>query len=538
MPKILTLLLAFCAGTVWAQKARLGLNFPFRAPEAATIDEHMSKLTGCGAQIYRQTAYADLIWRHVEPRDNEYHFDYPDSVFKRYSQYEYVANLYSLTIANANNGNVGFQVPWRACRNSPSCGWNYALDSLATIDYLTSCVNRYQSQVKYWEIGNETQNGNYPLGIPNANFTDFMSHNYRWIKAANPEVKVLLPGTVGTYGFPMQNTYRWLHALFSSGAGKYFDVFSFHDYNSWWTTPVHIDSITAIRNLYDLQNKEIWITESSVSSSNFSDITPSYSSADEQAADVWRRSSIAWAKGISVFFWHGGWSTGIPSEWAEFGILSPNGKKKKSYHSYKLLAEKLANFEKAEVVSMGVVDDNNRSSTGGNGVWVMKFASEGQNKLVMWSRNRQAFRLKPETDMKYVITRVVPNTISDDGESVSFKIDTVNVKAGEDYVFNLTSIPILAEEEIVQPLSVSDNSEYFSIEIYPNPSQSQLQIKNRTRTDLDLSLSDMFGTAILSATVPAFSDKTLDLSNLPKGIYLCQAKSKNGFVKNTKLIIE
>jgi hypothetical protein len=521
--------------SLFSQSIRLGLNFPFRDPELTSIESYMNHIKGCGAQIYRQLTYADLIWKQVEPKDNNWNFTYPDSVFLRYTDLEYVVTLYCMSIA-ARNNNVGYQVPWRACEGSPLCGWKYELDSVATIDYLTTCINRYSNQAKYWELGNESQNGSYPLGIPNLQFVDFVKHNYRWIKSVNPQVKVLLPATVGTYGFPMQNTYNWFRLMFSNGIGNYFNIFSFHDYNSWWTTPIHIDSIIAIRNYYGLQSKEVWITESSISSLNVSSITPDYSSIDEQAADVWRRSTIAWAKGINTFFWHSSWSSPPASEWEEFGLLDQFGKKKKSYHSYKLLAEKIANFSSAEIVSIGVVDDNNTSTTGGNGAWVMKFVVNGQNKYVMWSRNSQAFQLTPSANTKYIITYVVPTTISPDGEIVTFRKDSVNVNSGNPHIFNLSSLPILVEEIIITSIqSITDQND---IKIIPNPANSYIEIISTVNTSSKIEFFDTLGRPILSIDINPWENKKIDVDWIPRGIYFYQINTEHIQAQRGKIVIE
>jgi len=120
----------------------------------------------------------------------------------------------------------------------------------------------------------------------------------------------------------------------------------------------------------------------------------------------------------------------MPSEWAEFGILDHTGRKKKSYHSFKFLSEKILDFSTASIVSQGVTVDDNYSATGGNGAWVMKFLVNGENQYVMWSRDNQTFQLTPTTNTKYRITNVVPSFISLDGETVLYTVDSVDVTQG------------------------------------------------------------------------------------------------------------
>ena len=534
--KVLFAVLVLISSGVYAQTPiRLGLNFPFRNPELTSIENYMSRIEGSGAQIYRQMTYADLIWAQVEPSDNDWNFDYADSIFLNYTDLEFVANLYCFSTSGSDTDNVGYQVPWRACEGMPICGWKYDLDSVATIDYLTTCINRYSSNITYWELGNESENSTYPLGIPNSEFIEFARHNYGWIKGVNPQVKVLLPATLGTYGVPLQSKYNWYHTVFSNGIGNYFDIFSFHDYNAWWTTPIHIDSIIAIRDQYGLQGKEIWITESSVSSLNDS-ISPDYVSIDEQAADVWRRTTIAWAKGINTFIWHGCWSSGMPSEWAEFGILDHIGQKKKSYHSYKLLSEKIKDFTLAEVISQGVTVDDNNSTTGGNGAWVMKFVVNGESKYVMWSRDNQTFQLTPTTNTKYRITHVVPASISTDGETVSFAVDSVDVASGSVHTFDLSSLPVLIEE--INNTSIQPISDKNFVKVFPNPTNSNIEINNTRNYTCEFELDDINGKMVLKTNLKPFENKTIPIKGISQGIYIYKIKGNGIEVQEGKLVIE
>ncbi len=536
--QILNVVFVLVISNIYSQTPiRLGLNFPFRNPELTNIDNYMSHIVGSGAQLYRQMTYADLIWSQVEPTDNDWNFDYTDSIFLNYTDFEFVANLYCFSTASSDTNNVGYQVPWRAEAGSLPHGWNYLADSVATKNYLTTCINRYSSNVKYWELGNESENSHYPLGIPNIDFIDFAEHNYRWIKGINPQVKVLLPGTLGTYDVPLQSKYNWYHTVFSNGIGNYFDIFSFHDYNAWWTTPIHIDSILAIRDFYGLQSKECWITESSVSSLNDS-ISPEYVSIDEQAADVWRRTTIAWAKGINTFVWHGCWSSGMPSEWAEFGILDHTGKKKKSYHSFKLLSEKIIDFTSAEIISQGVTIDDNYSATGGNGEWVMKFVVNGENKYIMWSRDNQTFQLTPTTNTKYRITHVVPASISPDGETVSYTVDSVDVTSGSAHTFNLSSLPILVEEINNTSTSIQSLSNENYVKIFPNPTNSDIKIINTQNYQFDFELYDITGKMVLRTILKPMENKIIPINGISKGVCIYKIKSKGIEYQEGKVIIE
>ncbi len=299
--------------SAWSQPfLRLGINFPMRNPETAGIAAYMNLVSESKSQIARQLTFGDVLWHQVEPGDNQWNFVYADSVFLGFTGINYVGTLYSMFLQDT----IGYQVPWKACSNpgNPACRWIASRDSNDTKQYLDTLIKRYGNVIHYWELGNEVENHGYPRGFPLPQLVQFFSHNYRWIKSGDADAKVIIPSFIGTYGVPMQSKYDWLRSFFTLGGGNYIDIIGYHDYNSWWTLPLHIDSVLSIRNHFGYQAKPVWLTESSVSST-YTPITPLYTSVDEQAADVWRRSCLAWSKGIDLYFWLGHFAT---DGWALF----------------------------------------------------------------------------------------------------------------------------------------------------------------------------------------------------------------------------
>jgi len=512
------LLLTFFALLIIEAKSqnpiRLGLNFPFRNPELTSIDNYMNHIKGSGAQLYRQMTYADVIWSQVEPKDNSWNFSYSDSVLLKYSQFDYIANLYSIKTEG-----IGYQVPWKSC-DTIGCGWYPAKDSVETKDYLSASINRYGNIVKYWELGNEVENGVRPGGMVPKPFVQFVEYNYRWIKEINPTVKVILPSTFGTCGLPMQGRYDWFRAIFQLGAGNFCDIIGYHDYNSWWSMPIHIDSIIGIKNSFGLNHIPLWLTESSISSTQTL-ISPPYSSIDEQAADVWRRSSIAWAKGVELFNWHSCWSSHT-TEWQEYGLLNYLGVKKKSYHSYQLLANTLVDFDSVQFISQGVVSDNNDDKNGGNGVWVVKYNIDGQNKYVMWSRDNQTYSLTPTDNIEYKITYVVPKTISPNGETVTFLTNSVVVPSGTTYNFKLSSLPILVEGTNLTTIADEYSETTNNLKIYPNPTKSSLTIICNGSIE-KVEIFDYSGKLVKTEF-----NKEIDIADLLFGVYFLKSTTNDG----------
>lgn len=484
---VLGLLLIVVVSAAWAQSTlRLGINFPMRNPQTASVPIYMNLVKESGAQISRQLTFGDVIWKQVEPVDNQWNFVYSDSVFLGYPEGNYVGNLYGITLADT----LGFQVPWRACTDkfNTACRWTASRDSTDTKQYLETVIKRYGQRIRYWEIGNEIENGNYPAGLPAPQLAAFYRYNYNWIRSYDPDAKVIMTSFVGTYGVPFSGKYDWLRTMFTLGAGQSIDIIGYHDYNSWWTLPLHIDSILAIRAQFGLQSKPVWLTESSVSS-NHTSITPAYTSDDEQAADVWRRCCLAWAKGADAYFWHSLWSSAPPSEWQEFGLVSHQGQRKKSFFSYQLLSQTLINFTSASIIQSGTITDDN--SSGGNGIWVIKVEVNGKTNWVMWSPNEQSYTFTSSTKVRYQVIHVVPSTISADGLSATFKTDTISIQAENSYTFNLTSLPILVSEKnpttSIESVHESPNTGDFLI--YPNPGGAFLMFQDHNLQIQPFSLS-------------------------------------------------
>lgn len=525
------LVLEFCillAGVSYGQpNFRTGVNFPFYTPNSKTIYQYLDLIQQSKTKAIRQMTFADIHWKQVEPTDNNWNFVRPDSAFNNPYSLTPVGTLYSMM----GEDETGMQTPWLACSDPFTCFWDPAGDSVYSKDYVFQVVNRYKSKTKYWEVANEIEHTLPPEGLPSRLAQrDFLKYNYRWIKQADPQAKVLLPGLLGTCcTYPMSNSFTWLKQMLAIGAGSYFDIMNYHDYNAWWTLPAHYDSVKNILTQFGL-NKPIWVTETAISSVNASPITPSYSSIDQQAADVWRRICLLWAKGAEVVFWHTGWSNSDMTGWGEFGIISNAGLKKKSFHSFKMLNEKVGAFSEVSLINIGTITDNNNS--GGNGVWVIRFTVDGSKKWVIWSPDNQSYNLTGIATDYINVTSVVPSTVSGDGNTATFATKNYLVSGGTFSFTNLTAIPVLVEETTVTALlseSIDD------IEIYPNPTNGYFYIRNAMGYPGKISVEILSAKGAhvyggQSVFVHENEEKAIDLSEAAPGIYICKVKVGNNVV--------
>ncbi len=515
MKKQMVLILALALfSNIIAQEHHLGVNMPFREQKIG-MTKVFPLLKEAGVKFYRHLTYADVDWKIVEPKEDEWHFEYSDSAFFNPFGITPLPTLYTYFVGLDT---VGLQVPWKAC-SAAACGWQPA-DSTASKKYVQKVIGRYKAVTKYWELSNELDgHRKKPYGLSIIDYARFLEMNYRWVKEADPQAKLLIAGLSGTYGLPL-GEYSWLRGILNAGAGNSFDILSYHDYNSWWTLPEHVEMIHSVLQEYGVDNKPFWVTECSVSSMR-TNISPKYSTPREQAADVWRRTAVLFASGVEKFFWHPFWS-GAARPWIEFGVVDSTGKRKQSFHSFKLLIQEIDTFATAEKLSFGEV--NNDNENGGNGVWAVKFNfTDGSSKYVLWSPDDSSYELNISGFNAVEVTETVPSYVSSNGESATFNRDTLAVINGK-VNLALSEIPVLVKGINISAVKSEDlNPAGFALlQNYPNPFGSNSNFSTTIgfnvphRSQVVLKIYDVLGREI----------KTLVKSNLGAGNYKINFSAK------------
>ena len=514
---------------------KTGVNFPMRNPETTSIQEFFKRLSETKTPVTRQVTFADVFWGSVESPNDSFDFTNQDSAFLNDHNIHVIGTLYSMM---GELDTFGIQVPWKACTNPDTCFWDIARDSNDTKDYIKTIVNRYKDRTKYWELANEIETRSKPTSLPITDLINFFKYNTQWIKNNDSTAKTLLPGLVGTYGLPLNSKYAWLKLFLLSGGGDVVDIMNYHDYNSWWTLPAHFDSIRDILTQFGYSDKPIWITECSVSSDTVSNITPNYSSEDEQAADVWRRPSVLWSRGAEVVFWHCLWSSDYQSEWSHFGLLNDKGEKKKSFYAYQLLIDEVADFDSIELISSGNIVDNN--DNGGDGIWAVKFMVDGKKKWLLWSPDNQVYSFpRSWLDNSDVVnvTHVVPDDVLFNGDSAEFNIYT-KVCTSDSTQFQLTSLPILLEEGTATSMEkfIEASNE---IKVFPNPTNSAVNIQFDLQDEgkLKLTIYNLQGVLLISEELPDIPlTHPIDLSHLLNGVYVLKIESDSQMVVKKVLL--
>lgn len=422
---------------------RIGLNFAFVGATNTTIAQVFTNLVPLGLRGTRHPSPADVTWSSLQTRSNTPpNFTTADQVFFNTNGLATLGTLYDDPNITTS---PGLQVPWLT-----GSGFNFTSNELYyASNYVRTVVSRYSGVTHHWEISNEVDTQtNRARSLPASEFAAFLITNRNWIRAVDPQAQVVLPGCLGNYGYPVTNSYAWLRQVLSNGGAAGFDVVNYHDYRSWWVLPGDFDGFRAVLAEFNLTNMPIWITEcSSASVAGATNSTVPYASEDQQAADVWRRSTLLFGKGASVWFWHSLYSS--PSGgFANQGLLTPasatpSGQKLKAWHAFRLLVQKIEGFQSASVLQLGNATSNNTS--GGEGQWAVQFDwADGTRRHVVWSGTNLNYTLTNLAANPYRVTTVVPATISSDGETATFTIVTNTPTAGALALVG-ANLPVLVE---------------------------------------------------------------------------------------------
>ncbi|MFA5792882.1 MAG: hypothetical protein WC897_03375 [Candidatus Gracilibacteria bacterium] len=399
----------------------LNTTTPFTQPEAIFAD-----FEALGVQGYRQAVKTDLLWNGVEPTNDNWNFEGPDSVLMN-SVGEPIVTLFALQYASPNG-------PWETANDT----FDKVMDE-DSIDYVTTVVKRYAPYVKYWEIGNEMDHwrASFDSGgrdlingadeeklPPNASeFTPeeqgvFLAQVSELIRENDPDAVILMPGIAGLDDYTVDT---WLGGVVKGGGTDWFDVVNYHYYGSWEKFSLLRKSFTRKLAEYGISDKPVWETETGSSSNPDLVRRTNYPNSQEsQASDVFRRLIQSYAYGDSYVSWH----TYISSseefgDWSAYGLVSDKGERKLSYYAFKLLVDELIPFDSVEMVSTFSAMDG--------GVFEIT-TKTGELKYVAWGNSDYTLPANI-TQM----TSVVPN---DKGEFV-----WESVSAGE--TITLTEVPVI-----------------------------------------------------------------------------------------------
>ncbi|MBC8454876.1 MAG: endo-1,4-beta-xylanase [Deltaproteobacteria bacterium] len=355
-------LLLVTGGGAWAAApVRVGINFvryqwgnPGQEP--LPVEETSAGISKLKVDAMRQIMRADLVWRDVEPQDGVWTFDRADRVLND-PPAEPVVTLFSLQYASATPHWVSGRSPFERTVGP------------AARDYVETVVRRYAEKVRYWEIGNEMDHwriadpgakrkpgGRQPPHVPSGGFTPeqqgrFVAEVAAIIRENDSDAVILMPGIAGLSPYVLET---WLPGFVKGAGVDGFDVVGYHFYGPWSELERRRLALGATLKRLGVSDKPVWLTETGSTSDPSLRFRTDYPNSDEsQAADVFRRIVTAWASGDEAAFWHS--YLGSPNRprnrWRGYGLVSPDGQRKRSFATMRLLSDHLGQFKTVALVS-------------------------------------------------------------------------------------------------------------------------------------------------------------------------------------------
>lgn len=105
--------------------------------------------------------------------------------------------------------------------------------------------------------------------------------------------------------------------------------------------------------------------------------------------------------------------------------------------------------------------------------------------------------------------------------------------------YNPPIITDIFETEFVQSLRTS-SFETSNFVIYPNPTNTivQIRLQNTTETINSIRIHNILGEKIKETSNLTASEITVDVSNFPKGVYLVEITTENGYKQSKKLVVK
>ncbi len=281
----------------------------------------IDELAGIGAT----TARMSIPWNNVEENKNSYNWAVSDAAYNRLLNHG-VKPVLIITGAPcwARPGDCGFTFP----PSSAHLGdWG---------DFAAAVANRYPNALAI-EVWNEANTSKFFQGGPDpALYSKLLEHAYDSIKAVRPQMAVLTTGLAAhANNEPGQQRYDdFLREIYKRGAKNHSDAIGHHAYPGGGPEGNHREAIrTQLADLKDVmldfgdQNKDIWITESGVSTTASGG--KAYSAAQQAKVYAGLYKLYRQVPGIPTAIFHR-WRDAGPGNGPEsgFGLQASNGSNK------------------------------------------------------------------------------------------------------------------------------------------------------------------------------------------------------------------
>lgn len=284
--------------------------------------------------------------------------------------------------------------------------------------YVKAFVNRYKHKVRVWEIGNE--------GINSVDRFETIKYTYGWIKEAYPEATVMITAVAGDDDELFERGVSTMDSLLERGAGAYFDVGNFHYYgradgNFEQRLEERYDSYQSTLERHGV-DKPIWVTETATSSVDGSAVSGP-TSERIQARHMVKRLVVFSAKGAEKVFWHGYRSAAAKNKFNGCNLIDDRSDSRKpAYRTFKLIVDKIGDYEAVETVS-------------NDGLWLYRFTRPG-GKVVMvaWASSEKTVDMSEHLGTSSArLTHIIDNS-SSTASTESVKSSKVSVGASPIFV--------------------------------------------------------------------------------------------------------
>ncbi|AHF94069.1 hypothetical protein OPIT5_04435 [Opitutaceae bacterium TAV5] len=150
-----------------------------------------------------------------------------------------------------------YTAPWAS--SQPALGWPDATrykpaDWTDWENYVAFIVDRYDGQIRYWEVWNEPDlNGFWKSSV--ADYYTLLAKAHAKIKARNATNQVLLGGLAVSTGTD------FFEELLDLGAASYFDITNYHAYGPIRRHVSLYEQMIGVTTTWGITDKPIWITE-------------------------------------------------------------------------------------------------------------------------------------------------------------------------------------------------------------------------------------------------------------------------------------
>jgi polysaccharide biosynthesis protein PslG len=310
-------------------------------------------------------------WQTIEPKQGYWNFTLPDRL---------VANARENEIHVI--GILAYLAPWASADGSTR---RFPIkDPTFWSDYVSGLVERYHSDIKYWEVWNEF-NGSFAQGGTPKIYAELVKEASLAAKKIDPTAKIGL--SVANFDV------NFLDATIKAGASGYFDYICVHPYDllsrlSEQGEPAFLNMTATLRSMLRANQQPddipLWITEMG----SRAPVKPNDRLDDAQAELLAKAYILSVAAGFKRVFWFEARGPAY-SEEKDFGLIRPDLSRRPSYEALKALTTALG----PEPISAGWLNL-------GNGGYGFVFDVKPTPVLAAWSPAQREVNIAFDSDVR------------------------------------------------------------------------------------------------------------------------------------------